>query len=166
MPSPGNPNPHAATRFGGPNAPRGNMQGAARAPAGRRGRPPALVRESFRLAFDKQLDFLKKIVVCDKSVKRKVEIVAPNGAVVTISVEPTIAERIRAVEVMGKFSGVQTSKAEDEEALPRSRTGYDLSKLTSAQLEAFEQLLIAAAEPEPVAVIGNVEVHELEEDDA
>jgi hypothetical protein len=153
-----NQTPSPATSFGGARAnPMGS--GARGAVPGRRGRPPALVRESFRMAFADQLEFLKKVAKCQ--VKRKVQVATASGKVVTITIEPTIADRIRAVEVMGKFSGVATLRAEDETPEAPPESGYNLAQLTVAELQDFEALLLKARAAPLLTLPSGTEVHEL-----
>lgn len=164
--------PSPETAFGGPRA---NPSGGGNATASavvrsRTGRPASLIREAYRQSLSESLKFLEQIR--DAKIYREVEVIRINRRTgkakkVTLRRYPTITERMKAVEVIGQFSGVERKQtAEDEQPIPPSAPLYNLHELALEELEQLEQLLTKVQRPILQLSDGITEVHTKESNDA
>lgn len=113
------------------------------------GQPPSLVQRACRLEFEKRIPMLCRIADGDEC--RVYEVLANSGEVVPMMVQPTIVERLKAMEVLAKvgqlYQVLPERGAEDGDA---AGTKLNLAALSDAQLETLERILkVATATPVP-----------------
>lgn len=110
-----------------------------------RGRPPSFVRAVSRQSYMRRIPLLRQIA--DGTIWREVTVVTRGGSQLTYRVYPSILERLKAVDILGKYGGLVTTVDanvdEDEDATPEV-PGYDFSLLSTEQVEVLQSLLQAA----------------------
>lgn len=95
-----------------------------------------VIRRELALGFWERVDLVKRIADGTEAIKQ--DVVTHKGDVVVVEVAPTFTERLRAIEMMGKFGRITE---EDDPELPPERQQMDLSKLNDGELATLESLL-------------------------
>lgn len=163
--SPGNPDPSPQTRFGAANAnPSGNGRGLPKGVALCRTKPPKMVRDASRHGYYKRIPLLRQIADGELTIKQTV--VTQKGDVFKIDVAPTFSERIRAIEVLAKYGGIQSLKVEVEPPGAEEAVRPNFRNLTVEQLAQLEAL-VAQLHPSPplLTTAAGVEVYEHDEEE-
>lgn len=153
------PEPDPSVEEEAPKAIVGTLPGTPRNQAsknvrgGKIGRPPSFVREASRHGFYTRIPLLKKIA--DGSIDMALDVATQKGDVVTLRIEPSFAERLRAIDLLGKYGGLTSTAILDrdgeEQDLP-SVPGYDFNSLETHELELLQSLLEKAREREDAEV--------------
>jgi hypothetical protein len=101
------------------------------------GRPPSAVALACRMAFEERVPLLKKIA--DGKIARVHEVATASGKVVAIRIQPTIRERIQALEVLAKCGRVYSDEPLGVDHPVASK--LDLSQYNTTELLELERLL-------------------------
>lgn len=108
-----------------------------------KGRPPSYVRAASRQGYLRRIPLLRNIA--DGLIYRQVSVMNKGGEVVSYNVYPTIAERMKAVEILGKYGGlVTTVDADADDPEVPEVAGYDFSLLSTDQVQELQALLARA----------------------
>jgi hypothetical protein len=111
----------------------------------RPGSPPSLIQAACRAAFDERLPMLCRIADGDEV--RLYEAVTDAGTVIPLVVQPSIVERLKALELMARV-GRLYDVLPAEDGTPDDTERLDLSKLDDKELHLLERLLkLARATP-------------------
>lgn len=77
------------------------------------GAPPSAVRAAARLAFADRIKVLCEIA--DGTLTSRTQLVTKTGQVVTLEHEPTLDERIKAIDKLGKYGGLLLANVKTED---------------------------------------------------
>lgn len=104
-----------------------------------------VIRRACAGLFWERVSFLRQVV--DGEATSTCEVVTHKGDVKEVTAEPTITERLRALDLMGKYGRILE---EDDPELPSEvHRKYDLTRLSDGQLHDLEKMLASVQVKRP-----------------
>lgn len=121
------------------------------------GAPPSAVRAAARLAFADRIKILCDIA--DGTLTCRTQYATKDGRVVSLEHEPTLDERIKAIDKLGKYGGLLLTnlKVEDTSSSDDRIRAAALSGALTALGTLASRLAGSNEAPSPLALAGEVE---------
>lgn len=137
-----------------PTKPRTRIHGVIK--MGKVGRPPSLVIQACKLAFEERIPTLCDIA--DGKLKVKITYVTPSGATVEVEQEPTVADRLRAIDHLGRYADLINANQDSDASTSDEQIKAAALGGALAALGALTTRLAAGhAEEVAVALAGEVQ---------